>query len=283
MSYFYQIKRFKTEEEKTNFINQRLSELKNDELVELGYNTDITVYDKFLNEKSKLIAIIDFDHKKNTASIGSFNIDDDSIYNYLIDSIQEAKNPYDAVFYAIHNYFKTDTKSSRVGKKRERIYRHLSMPKDKSISIKLISKKKVALCSEMAAVAHNMFRFLNIDSDFVMSGAVDNHLHTYDVIYPEGRRRYAVLYDPTMQLLQWNHPVMFKLDETKRRELFTNKNVAVTNRDAIKAYNSLLKLTIVQSEDFKINYAIFKDTYKETLIKYSEESSTKKLVLKRER
>ena len=68
---------------------------------------------------------------------------------------------------------------------------------DGKISIREISKRGIAFCSEKAGLAHNMFKLLGIDSETVI-GAKDSEMHAYNLIYPGGYdSEPAVLYDST--------------------------------------------------------------------------------------
>ena len=68
---------------------------------------------------------------------------------------------------------------------------------DGKISIKEISERGVAFCSEKAGLSHNMFKMLGIDSEMVV-GAREKEPHAYNLIYPNGYDdEPVVLYDPS--------------------------------------------------------------------------------------
>lgn len=65
------------------------------------------------------------------------------------------------------------------------------------VSIKDISGKGVAFCSEKAGLSHNMFKMLSIDSETVV-GAREKEPHAYNLIYPNGYNdEPVILYDPS--------------------------------------------------------------------------------------
>lgn len=85
---------------------------------------------------------------------------------------------------AIYEYFNPNSIESEKDKIIARYTTYLSS-KDKSLSIKIIRKNGIAVCSEKSGLAHNMFKFLGIDSEFVC-GALNDGYHAYNFIYPNG-------------------------------------------------------------------------------------------------
>ena len=55
--------------------------------------------------------------------------------------------------------------------------------KGKQLSIKSVRDNECAFCSEKAGMAHNLFKFLGIDSE-VVCGARGTEMHAYNFIYP---------------------------------------------------------------------------------------------------
>lgn len=65
------------------------------------------------------------------------------------------------------------------------------------LSIQTIRENKCAFCSEKAGMAHNLFKFLGIDSE-VICGFRNNEPHAYNFVYPNGYgNEPMVLYDPS--------------------------------------------------------------------------------------
>lgn len=64
-------------------------------------------------------------------------------------------------------------------------------------SIKDVRNNKCAFCSEKAGMAHNLFKFLGIDSE-VICGAKNKEPHAFNMIYPMGYgTEPMILYDPS--------------------------------------------------------------------------------------
>ena len=97
---------------------------------------------------------------------------------------------FSTIFFTIHNYLPSDD----IGLGRYLTY---ASHKGKKLSIKTISNNSVAFYSEKAGMAHNMFKFLGIDSE-VVCGARGSEMHAYNFIYPNGYgNEPMVLYDPS--------------------------------------------------------------------------------------
>lgn len=84
----------------------------------------------------------------------------------------------------IYEYFNPNSIKSKKDLIIARYTTYLSN-KDKSLSIKIIKKNGIAVCSEISGLAHNMFKFLGIDSEFVC-GSLNDEYHAYNFIYPNG-------------------------------------------------------------------------------------------------
>ena len=97
---------------------------------------------------------------------------------------------FSTIFFTVHKYLPSDD----IGLGRYMTY---AFHKDKKLSIKTVAENDVAFCSEKSGMAHNMFKFLGIDSD-VVCGARGTKMHAYNFIYPNGyRNEPMVLYDPS--------------------------------------------------------------------------------------
>ena len=298
MEIFNQIKNIKTSLEARNFIEQRLSQLMNNDKKEIGYNTDVTVYENFVTPNIKInVQAQKVPVKKSNPEgvlLGSIKVDDPIMYWHLMDAVLNSKDPYEAVFRAVRSYFvsqKVDSNPLKKIKKRDLVFRHLSMKKNVPISIKKISKKKIGMCLEKSVAAHNMFKFLGIDSDYVVTGTfVPDHMasksfvprpngashHSYIIIYPEGRDKYAIIYDAACTN-GTNYPMMFYLNDRKRRCLFENKEIVVDNNDVKDAFKKTINIKATVSKTER-KYSILKDAYPETIFAKND----KKLALKRE-
>lgn len=291
MSIFDQIKNFRSGKEAVEFIEKRLTELNNKEQKEIGLNTDTSVYEKFISPNVKVNVSCSFSAQYNKAvahSIGSVKFDDANMYLYLVSAVMESRDPYEAVYKAINYYLvseKVDRNKVKKLKKREKVFKRFSIKRNIPVSIKLFNKTKLSRCPEKAGAAQNMFKFLGIDSDYVINGyfspdGINLGHHSFNVVYPEGRKKYAVIYDPSNEC-GTNYPMMYYIDERKRKCLFENKEVNFTNKDVSEAFKRAvgLKATLGASND---RYLIYKDGYPVTIISHDNPEIAKKLALKRE-
>ena len=65
------------------------------------------------------------------------------------------------------------------------------------VSIKNIKAASCAFCSENAGMAHNMFKFLGLDSELVV-GQRNEENHAYTIVFPKGYDNMpAIIYDPS--------------------------------------------------------------------------------------
>ena len=94
---------------------------------------------------------------------------------------------FSIIFFEIHKYLPEGIKFIRA-------FTYLQN-KDKRVSIKEISNNACGFCSERAGMAHNMFKFLGIDSELVC-GYRDKEKHAYNIVYPNGyNNEPMVIYD----------------------------------------------------------------------------------------
>ena len=261
-----------------SFIENRLSQLKNDDKRRIGLDTRITVYDKLLTDKMKINAqgfqISDGESGKY-AFISSYKMDDKKYYRYLIKEIKNNDDPYTSVFIATNNYLNVNTKNKeKTQKKRIFAYAVLSGFVNKTLSIKFFRNTRLSMCAEIAGVAHNMFRFLDIESDYVC-GMLGGNYHAYNITYPEGRDKYAILFDATIS--NGPFPCMFYLDEENKNKLLGYEHTKLYAKDIAKAYDEVLNNTTVLRA-LKCDYLILKDGFCETTL---EQEKIKKLKLEK--
>ena len=73
-----------------------------------------------------------------------------------------------------------------------------------SLSIKEFHKNKYAFCSENTGLAHNIFKILGIDSQFVIGKRNDEN-HAFNIIFPKGYGNSpAVLFDSSYSIVFTN-------------------------------------------------------------------------------
>lgn len=284
MIIFEIIKILNTRKEINDLIKYRLSTLDTKDALELGIGCSTPVFSNYINKNIKINAtctIVTEEDGSEKVFYGSVKLDDDSIYKYLIKSVKQNDNPYDAVYQAILKYSPRQMTKELTAKRlesREIVYKKYSKKTGKTLSVKLFHFMKNMACLEDSALIHNMFMFLGIESDLVTCGETLSIPHSYNVIYPEGRDKYAVLFDADVSIID-EHPIMFLLDDERRQKLFSHEEISVSEDDVSKAYQKLLG----SDYDFTLinnSYYIFKDAYPNTVLDYLDSKKAKKLELK---
>ena len=283
MIIFEMIKSLQTREEMNALIKYRLSTLDTKKASEIGAGTNITVFNNYVNKNTKVNASCELTLDGDTDIIknvfyGKVVFDDDRIYKYLLEAVKQNDNPYDAVFQATTKYSPRPESVEDASNKLE--FRSITYTKfgrlNKTLSIKFFHFMNSMACTENAAIVHNMFLFLGIESDFIVCGETLSNPHSFNVIYPEGRDKYAVLYDVSVST--GGHPIMFLLDEERKQKLFLNTKISVSNEDVSMAYKKLLRSNY-DLKLFNVSYYIFKDTSPNAMIEYNKSKNTKKLEL----
>lgn len=250
-----------------NFISIRLKDLKNKEEKVIGYNSDTTIYNGFLDKNVRVNFACIFLEDKDTFSLafGGMKFDDKTIYRYLIEEVRKEDNPFVAVINALDNYLSLrdkdrDNNRSDYMKMTEELVRFVA-GEDKTISIKTYKENRNATCAQIAGVAQNMFRFLDIESDYVTSGHYkkENDNHSYNIIYPWGRENDAIIFDAMRSCK--SRPFLFLLNEEKKKELFSYNKVDVSHKELKEAYKKLLDLNVIYSSEFNTSYYVSSDAY----------------------
>lgn len=286
MNIFNEIKNL-TKDEVNKYIKNRLLELKNTEKKELGFFTRNNIYRELLTKKIKInsfLSCVGNSRGLLYAETGSFKMDDNRVYKYLIDSIKENDDMYYAVYKAARKYCYPEKPMNNKEKRSTFLYKHLSASVDRAISIKILHLTKLSYCAEIAAVSHNMFKFLGIESDYVTNSFCTEGLkggfHSFDIIYPWGRENDALIFDPAIE--NNKYPPMFYLDRKKKNNLLNHKYILLGSYDVTKANKVLFnKDTVTNMKDRAL--VIMENGYVETILEYEKELETaKKLSLKRE-
>ncbi len=270
MNYIKLVKNLKNEEI-IDFINSRLSMIKNKEEKEIGLNTENVFYDGLLDEKIKVNVTCEYIPVKDYIETiyGSVIFDDKEIYKYLINEVINKDNIYIAVNIATRKYLGLDSlerKYNHLDKTRNNIYHEYSATMNKSISIEMFHKNKSAMCVEVAGVIQNMYKFLGIESDYIIVGESNNKYHAFNFVYPHGRDNEVLLYD--ISNITEKKPLVCFLNNTKREDIFLNKKITITSEEINNAYNIIFGEEIKwknESED----YYIFENGYPDTIIKYT--------------
>ncbi|MBR2603700.1 MAG: hypothetical protein IKE10_01565 [Bacilli bacterium] len=248
-----------------SFIKKRLSELSNNESVTVGINSDNYMYSGFFDENVRINTTMRVKGKgsKTVLKLGGICINDINIYKYLVCACKIVNNPYLAVSMALDKYlYLSDPVRDRLGSEGIEFYRsrimNFFLGKNKCAPINLLRKTKVSLCSEISAVAQNMFRFLDIESDFV-TGISDDIHHAYNIVYPRGRQKDAILFEGNHAVD--SDPLFFYLDQKKKTKLYMGEPVEFTEEDHYKGFKYLFGERIESYEPFKLSYRIHKVTF----------------------
>ena len=182
---------FKNDEEIVEFVKSRIAELESNSVestVGQGY-TDL--FQEYISEKTHYKAGASF---KDT-DCPDLVYDDITPYVELIKEIRKGTwynelTLLSTIFFTVHDYLPNDD----IGLGRAMTY---MANKNKRISIKTIKENCCAFCSEKSGLAHNMFKFLGIDSE-VACGYRNTDAHAFNMIYPNGYgNEPMVIYDPS--------------------------------------------------------------------------------------
>lgn len=262
MSLFEEIKNLR-EEEIDSYIKQRVSVLRNKDSKEIGFNTSNTIYSGFLDDKV-LINTIGWCNPipgYQTISLGGLVVDDNEMFKCLIEVAKKENTPLETVMKATDEYLSlNDPKrrnECRLEEVRNRFYDIFSCGKEKNISIKSFHKHGIAECSEIAAVAHNMFQFLGIESDYAI-GQVDSVGHAFNIVYPFGREDKAILFDN-------NHGVdsnagIFILGSVQKERILSFRHINASAGDMMYSYEELFGREI-EPRIGRHSYLIFKEAF----------------------
>jgi hypothetical protein len=262
------------EEEIDEYIKHRLSFLKNKEETVLGLHTDNVIFSGLLDEKTPIrISIKEKDKQEGNdelifLSFSNLVFDDDEIYKYLIRSIKNTDNPYDAVIEACTEYLSLHDKERADYKRlldiRSLFYDFFSIGRNKPLSIKTFHKYKFAYCSEIAGVIHNMFKFLGIESDYVVGSFIPNGnpdkggIHAFNIVYFWGRDKEGLLIDATKGYDEI--PDLCLLGGKEKDSLLPYGTLEIDETDIINAYDMALGLN-VQCEKSHNKYSIYNELF----------------------
>ena len=181
----------KSDEEIKTFVESRIAELENNSVeatVGQGYTDSFSEY---ISEKVHYKAAAKIKDKECPDLL----YDDLTPYYNLVKELNKNGNYavltlFTTIFYIVYNYLPSDD----IGLGRALTY---FSHQEKHLSIKTIRENGCAFCSEKAGMAHNLFKFLGIDSE-VICGARDKELHAFNMIYPNGYdNEPMILYDPS--------------------------------------------------------------------------------------
>lgn len=265
-----------------NFIEERISSFKNEEK-EIGLGTDISIYDGFIGDKTRVNVTCEMRPEKDYIDLtyGSLLFDDKEMFKCLIKEVKQNDNLYKAVFNSLDDYLFINAKyrkNNNYLKTRDIIYHEYSASMNKPLSIKLFNKNKTAVCPEVAGAAQNMFKFLGIDSDYVVV-SFSRSFHAFNIVYPWGRDNEAILFDSSRAVNE--KPCICALNDKQKADLLSNKNIFVTGDQIVSTYLSLFSEEIIWTKN-DLEFCIYKDGYPETIITSNNPFTIqRKLIFKR--
>ena len=190
----------KTDEEIMSFIKHRIEELESiaqEKIV--GQDYTIT-FDDYISSKVKFKPVASLKNKECPNLI----YDDILPYFELIKELATEKTYLNELFlftplmFEIFNYMSSKENKDNIEDtliERQLLYFNAMNTGKENISIKEFHKNKYAFCSENTGLAHNIFKILGIDSQFVI-GKRNNENHAFNIIFPNGYGNSpAVLFD----------------------------------------------------------------------------------------
>ena len=203
-----------TDEDIIEFVNKRIAELENNSVETTVGQNYTTTFKEYISEKTHYKA----GEKLKDAECPDLVYDDIIPYVNLIKAIKRNSwyselTLFSTIFFEIYNYLPSDD----IGLGRAFTYYG---NKGKRVSIKQIRDNACAFCSEKSGLAHNMFKFLGIDSE-VVCGYRDLERHAYNIIYPNGYdNEPMVIYDPSffVNFIKGGNKLSFGYFNALRRE-----------------------------------------------------------------
>ena len=178
-----------TDDQIEDFVKKRIQELEEESVettVGQGYTT---VFREYISEKTHYRA------KIKVIETPDLVYDDITPYISLVKAIKRVGwyhelTLFTTIFSVIYNYLPNDDFGFG------RVFTYMAN-KGKRVSIKEIIENGCAFCSEKAGMAHNLFKFLGVDSEVVF-GYKDSVRHAYNIVYPFGYgNEPMVIYDPS--------------------------------------------------------------------------------------
>jgi hypothetical protein len=231
-----------TDEDIIEFVNKRLAELENNSVETTVGQNYTTTFKEYISEKT---------HYKAGATLKGAECpdlvyDDITPYVDLIKAIKQNSwysvlTLFSTIFFEVYNYLPSED----IGLGRALTYLG---NKGKRISIKQIRENACAFCSEKSGMAHNMFKFLGIDSE-VVCGYRDSEQHAYNIVYPKGYgNEPMVIYDPSffVNFIKDEQKLSFGYFKALRREdyekLMSGSPVKIDLSKTEKNYRQLYSL-----------------------------------------
>lgn len=228
-----------SDEEIINFVEERLNELETNSVEKTVGQNYTDSFQDYISQKTHYKAAEKFDDSECPDLV----YDDITPYINLIKEIKKGTwynelTLFTTIFFTVHGYLPSED----IGLGRYMTYKS---HKDKRLSIKSVRDNECAFCSEKAGMAHNLFKFLGIDSEVVV-GARGTEMHAYNFIYPNGyEKEPMVLFDPShfVNFINGNNKISFGFYKAfGRQDYEALKNGTPTQIDLTKTEETYRKL-----------------------------------------
>lgn len=228
-----------SDEEIINFVEERLNELETNSVEKTVGQNYTDSFQDYISQKTHYKAAEKFDDSECPDLV----YDDITPYINLIKEIKKSTwynelTLFTTIFFTVHGYLPSED----IGLGRYMTYKS---HKDKRLSIKSVRDNECAFCSEKAGMAHNLFKFLGIDSEVVV-GARGTEMHAYNFIYPNGyEKEPMVLFDPShfVNFINGNNKISFGFYKAfGRQDYEALKNGTPTQIDLTKTEETYRKL-----------------------------------------
>ena len=193
----------KSDEERTQFINNRINQLieesKPIENIGMGINGS---YSSFIAPTVGIAS-------NETQFFSKLVLDDMGVYKEFLDYIKNdvdgqlygEPSTINVIQYFIWNYF---------GYNAGNVFQRMDIYSDGQdyLSVKDLRGKNIAACSERSAMVQNILKFLGFDSELVFGKLNGTESHAY-IIFKAGNGKTRILYDPM-------NPVVYKTSDGEK-------------------------------------------------------------------
>lgn len=193
----------KSDEERTQFINNRINQLieesKPIENIGMGINGS---YSSFIAPTVGIAS-------NETQFFSKLVLDDMGVYKEFLDYIKNdvdgqlygEPSAINVIQYFVWNYF---------GYNAGNVFQRMDIYSDGQdyLSVKDLRGKNIAACSERSAMVQNILKFLGFDSELVFGKLNGTESHAY-IIFKAGNGKSRILYDPM-------NPVVYKTSDGEK-------------------------------------------------------------------
>lgn len=184
-----------TDDQIEDFVKKRIQELEEESTETVVGQDCTTVFREYISEKTHFKA----GPKLKNRDFPDLVYDDITPYINLIKEIRKNSCYYELTLFTtilavVLDYLPSD---------RDSVCRAATYLWDKSerVSIKQVRNNKCAVCVEKSGMAHNMLKFLGVDSEVVI-GYRNTEAHAYTIVYPFGYgNEPMVIYDPSFYVV----------------------------------------------------------------------------------